>query len=136
MKPLAKLTALLGLLLLLAGCETTTFYIEVDSETDTNQGRPVYVVVRRVDETAFLTETYEEVASSVFKTPQDPTLVLKEALIPGESWETEMEIPTDPRIAIYFMFTEPGDRWKTLLKQPYPDGVSFELSKNQISYQD
>lgn len=124
----ALLTALVGLI----GCAPSPFKINVQSVATMNQNRPLYMVVRNVDQKTFLTESYQTVASQVI-TP-DPSVVQSEVVFPGSKREIEIPTQTKTPVAIYFLFTAPasGQSWKILIDQPLPDRVDLQLGIDGI----
>jgi hypothetical protein len=88
---------------------------------DMNGGRPVYVLVRAVNEKDFVTDSYGKMADLVF--PQgEETSVLQVALIwPEQESLVEVQLPQGKAMAIYCMFTAPGNQWKVLLPPPAKD---------------
>lgn len=110
-------------MLVLAGCASgpeppkpMTFY--VDSGYESNDGHLVYMVIRSVNEKQFIDETYPMVASKVFPLTDDPALLGVHPLKPGEKRSIEVSSPAKGPVAVYFMFTDPGPYWKTLLNTP------------------
>ena len=43
-----------------------------------------------------------------------------------------MTKPAKDGVAVYFLFTDPKGRWKTLLAQPEASSVDIRLGDNQI----
>lgn len=115
-----------------AGCSSTTMRVYVDSTADTNGGLPFYAVIRAVDQAAYVTDTYEAVAGKVFVNPADPSVLRTEVIYPGIEREIEIKKPENLPIGIYFLFTKPGEKWKTAVRQPLPSTVEIELAGNQI----
>jgi hypothetical protein len=132
----ATLFAALVLLLGLApGCSTSQISVYVDSSPETNEGRPLYMVVRAVEASKFATDTYESISRSVFARPADDTIIRADVIYPGAEREVIVEKPVDVPLSIYFLFTDPGDRWKTRVLQPVPDDVEILLGENEIAGQ-
>lgn len=130
----SRLKALL-LLGALSGCSNTpeppppiTFYVNPGLEA--NDGHLVYMVVRSVNEKQFIDETYAQVAAKVFPLTDDSTLLGVHPINPGEKKEIEMTGPAKGPVAIYFMFTNPGPYWKTLLNTPLDKTYGIELPNN------
>lgn len=118
---------------LLVGCASSpeppkpmTFYVE--SSYEANDGHLVYMVVRSVNEKQFIDETYPMVASKVFPLTDDPTLLGVHPIKPGEKKSITATAPTKGPAAIYFMFTDPGPYWKTLLNTPLDGEWSVNLT--------
>ncbi len=131
----AALSALLalGALAGASGCaSSSTMTIRIAPAPETNDGLPFYAVVRTVEQAAYVTDTYDAVASRVFANPADPSVVRTEVIYPGVEKEIEVEKPKALPLGIYFLFTNPGERWKTSVRQPVPDSVEIELAKNEI----
>ena len=125
--------ALLAGVLVLAGCSTTTtsqVTINVQSSAATNQRRPMYVVVRSVTQQTYLAEAYATVAGKVV-TP-DASVLDAEVVYPGVPQQIKVAKPTKDGVAVYFLFTDPGRKWKTLLAQPASSSVDIRLGDNQI----
>jgi hypothetical protein len=130
----SKLLAVLALALggLASGCASDTVRLRVQSTAQTNAGLPFYVVVRSADSAEFLTQSYDGIASGVFATPKDKNLLHAEVVYPGVEKEIEIEKPQALPLGIYFMFSKPGDRWKTSRAQPLPSSVDIELDASEI----
>lgn len=133
----ARLSAL-ALVALTAGCSSGPsdhVAVSIDTTHETNAGRPFYLVVRQVDERIYLIETYEDVADKVFSTPPDASICHKEVVFPGERGEPiAVKKPEGSQpVAFYFLFTAPGARWKTLVANPLPDEIRFELGPSEIA---
>ena len=124
--------------LLLVGCSSTpeppppmTFYVNPGLEA--NDGHLVYMVVRSVNQKQFIDETYAQVAAKVFPLTDDPTLLGVHPISPGEKKEIEMTGPAKGPVAVYFMFTDPGPYWKTLLNTPLAEKFGIDLpNHNQV----
>lgn len=133
---------LIILLCLLAGCSSSpeppppiTFY--VDPGLEANDGHLVYMVVRSVNQKQFIDETYAQVAAKVFPLTEDATLLGVHPISPGEKKEIEMTGPAKGPVAVYFMFTDPGPYWKTLLNVPLEKKYGINLpNHNQVELTD
>ncbi len=126
-------TSVLGaLLLVLAGCSSNKIKIEVSSTAETNEGRPFYVVVRQVEQATYVTDGYDVIAGKVYANPPDSSVLRSEVIYPGKTLELNVAKPETVPIAVYFLFTHPGERWKMSKVQPLPSSISVELDKNDI----
>lgn len=114
------------------GCSSSKVAVRVDCDPAANGGAPFYVVVRAVEQGAFVTESYEAVASKVFATPADPALLKAEVVHPGASMTVVVEKPKDTGLGVYFLYTRPGERWKTGRVAPLPDSIDITIGANQI----
>jgi hypothetical protein len=129
----SKIAALaIAALGLASGCGGAKMSVKVDAKPDANGGQPFYMVVRQAEEAQYVTEDYGVIASKVFATPADPSVIKSEVIYPGATKSLSFEKPKDKPVAIYFLFTKPGDRWKTARPQPLPSSVDIELSGNTI----
>jgi hypothetical protein len=127
-----SLAALGGVLLALAGCSSNKLKIEVNSTIETNEGRPFYAVVRQVEQATYVTDGYDIVAAKVFVNPPDPSVLRSEVVYPGKTLELTVPKSETAPIAVYFLFSRPGERWKMSRVQPLPSSLTIELDKNQI----
>jgi hypothetical protein len=123
---------LLPLAGVLTACGAPTLTLQVQSADVMNQGRPLYMLVRNVDQKTFLTESYQTVASQVV-TP-DASVIDSEVIFPGSSRRFEVSRQSKTPVAVYFLFTSPapGTDWKHLIDQPLPAQQSFALGTNAI----
>ncbi len=124
--PLLLLLASLG-----GGC-TTSMRVNIESSAQTNGGRPLYVMIRKIDGKTFISENYEAVSAKVFAYPQDPTVLQSEIVVPGRDNKLSVRQDDDSDLAIYFFFTAPGKKWRLPLNQPVPAELFIELGSNQI----
>ena len=130
---MSKLFALLLTLFAVAsGCSSKEVKVRVSSDPKTNGGLPFYVVCRSVEGGTFVTESPEIVSKKVFASPKDPSVLRAEVIYPGVDKEVRFDKPQALPLAIYFLFTKPGEHWKTSRDQPVPSSVDIELSGNQI----
>jgi hypothetical protein len=122
------------LLFALAGCGSSGFTVYVASEPATNVGRPFYMLVRAVEQKSYLSEDYQEVVGKTFS--EGDKSVLKAAMVvPGRPLELDVPREETLPVAVYFFFTRPGERWKTLVPQPLPSSLEFELGQHEIKSQ-
>jgi hypothetical protein len=130
-KRLAGCMLLLGVLAVASGCAHMT--LTVKANYDTNRGNPVYVLVRSVNEKAFLTESYQDVIGIVFKDPPDPSILAYQVIVPGQKQKLRVEKPADTPIGVYCLYTEPDEQWKMMLPQPLHSRYLILLEKNRIT---
>ncbi|GIW70589.1 MAG: hypothetical protein KatS3mg102_0131 [Planctomycetota bacterium] len=114
------------------GCASGRATLRIEAAAQTNDGRPLYMVLRAVDGAEFVTETYEDIAARVFAAPPDPSIIRADVVYPGMVRAIAFDPPERKPIGVYFLFTEPGDRWKTMLQQPLPSTVEIRLGPNTI----
>ncbi|MHC4391765.1 MAG: hypothetical protein ACYS22_10700 [Planctomycetota bacterium] len=123
----AALVALAG-----GGCASSEMSIDVFSETKTNEGRPFHVVVRTVPTSEFASETYESIAAMPYAKPVDESILVADYVFPGVEKEIVIDKPDRYPVAVYFLLTKPGSRWKTQFALPLEDSAEIYLSEWQI----
>ena len=132
MKSIATKICLFLLIAFLAGCGSKNITINISSTPETNERRLFYVVVRSVEEKAFLVEGYQTIASKTLQAPPDKSVLASEPIYPGQDREIIVKKPENKAIAVYFLFTNPGDKWKLLVPKPLPSDYEIGLDGNQI----
>lgn len=117
--------------MLLSGCLPGYTRINVSTLTTTNQGAPLYMLVRAVDPKAYLTESYQTVASRVID--PDASVLQSAVLYPGQHRTMWLKQPKKLKLAVYFLFTSPsgGSNWRRLF-DPVPLRINLALEENQI----
>ena len=133
---IGKSILLCGLVLLVAGAPTgcaSSIKFTVRSSEATNNGTPVYFVVRKVDGHTFLAEPYNAVAEKVFQQPVDPSILERKPVFPGQEVVVRLEQVQEGQLGLYFLFSTPEGNWRYPLQQPVPEEIIIELGKNQIS---
>ncbi|WP_438011799.1 hypothetical protein WME89_26055 [Sorangium sp. So ce321] len=125
--------ALLAGALLVTGCSSSQLTVSVRSTKDTNQRRPLYMLVRSVDAKTYLAEAYASAADKVI-TP-DASVLDAQVVFPGVQRDVEVKKPGKTPVAVYFFFTNPTGRWKMLIEQPLPGRVDIQLGVNQVETQ-
>lgn len=112
------------------GCHHDTLYMTVRSPRDLNAGRPMRMLVRAVDPQQYIDESYQNVADKVvFK---DDTVLHSAVVYPHVPLKAVIKWPSSKVIAVYFFFTAPGARWKTILEMPLPHSADIVLRQNNI----
>lgn len=122
---------MLGLLVCAqTGCTTWRFFITLRSTEDTNQGRPLQVLVRSVRAESFRTETYGELAQLLIK--PDPSVLRVVTVEPSQKRRLWIGAPSNKPVALYFLFSATTGSWKMLLPPPLPWSVSVPLGRNGV----
>ncbi len=122
---------MLGLLVCAqTGCTTWRFFITLRSTEDTNQGRPLQVLVRSVQAESFRTETYGELAQLLIK--PDPSVLRVVTVEPSQKRRLWIGAPSNKPVALYFLFSATTGSWKMLLPPPLPWSVSVPLGRNGV----
>jgi hypothetical protein len=122
----------LGLLVALwgTGCVPGQLTINVRAAPNTNQSRPVYMVVRTVDPKAYLSQSYDEVVSKVVS--PDDAVLHSSVVYPGKTRQVSVRVPQALPVAVSFLFTSPDGAWQTLLDAMVPGTVDIELEGSRI----
>ncbi|WP_338023822.1 hypothetical protein [Archangium primigenium] len=129
MKPSRLLLSALALVLA-AACQPSTIQLRIKAPPGTNQGRPLYMLVRKVDAKQYAAESYAEV--SVRLVQADPNLLHSEIIYPGTVRRLEVKVPGDSDLAVSFLFTAPDGTWQSFVGMPLPPSLDVELSEGRI----
>lgn len=126
------LCVLMGLCLIFAGsgCTTWRFSVMLRSTEDTNQGRPLQVLVRSVAAERYREETYADLAKLV--TTPDKTVLRSLILEPSDKRRLWLSAPSDTPVALYFLFGSTTGSWKMLLPPPLPWSVQIPLGRTGV----
>ena len=126
------LCVLMGLCLIFAGpgCTTWRFSVMLRSTEDTNQGRPLQVLVRSVAAERHREETYADLAKLV--TTPDKTVLRSLILEPSDKRRLWLSAPSDTPVALYFLFGSTTGSWKMLLPPPLPWSVQIPLGRTGV----
>src|SRR5277367_6483286 len=114
----ALLVLVAGVAFVAGGCSSTKCDVVVESTPDTNNGKPFYAVVRNVEQATFVVDTYETVSGLVFAEPPDKTVLSSTVIYPGLKAKLTFTKPEAVPIGVYFLFTQPGERWKVSKAPP------------------
>lgn len=98
-----------------------------------NESRPLYIVVRSVDEGAFMQESYTTVAGKVVPAEKDETLRGVRFAWPGHEETLVVNVADDEAFAVYALFTNPRDPWKLLVQPPLRKEYGFVLEDGTLS---
>jgi hypothetical protein len=121
---------LLPLVIVLSGCSTWRLLVTLRSTEDTNQGRPLQVLVRSVQAQSYRSETYGDLAQLITKPDQSVLRIVM--LEPSEKRRLWIAAPSDKPVALYFLFSATTGSWKMLLPPPLPWSVSVPLGRNGV----
>ncbi|MGH2613420.1 MAG: hypothetical protein ACRDFB_10300, partial [Rhabdochlamydiaceae bacterium] len=110
--------------------DTTTFQIKTTEST--NQGIPFYVVIKSTTLPQFLSDDYQKVATQTMLSTPDPANLMTLCFIPGTTQTLQVKNPEHKPLAIYCIFTHPGEEWKYLVNEEKPQKVKILLGENEI----
>ena len=99
-----------------------------------NNGKPFYIVIRKVTKTNFLIDGYDEIAGMVYSEPQDESLLAWHVMLPGQKEEIKIEKPDNSSIGIYGLFTNPGKNWKIMIDSPLESKYKIDLQNNDLEF--
>lgn len=100
------------------------------SASTTNQGRPLYALVRAVTLKQFVEDQYGDVAQLVVN--PDDTVLTSFVVFPGVDQTITIDRPAKGGIAVYFLFTSAtGASWKRLYDSP-GSKIRIELGDREI----
>lgn len=110
-----------------------TLAIRVRSTVLTNDGRPLYGVVRAVSLKDFVEDGYQGVADLVVE-PDDSVLTTF-MVFPGIEFDTQIPKPEAKTVAIYCLFTEAtGGSWKRLFEEP--ESIDVSLGADRLEHEE
>ncbi|RKG90946.1 hypothetical protein D7W82_01865, partial [Corallococcus sp. CA049B] len=128
MKPWASCIPLA--LCFLAACQPSTLQLSVKAPSGTNQGRPLYMLVRKVDPKQFAVESYGEVSARIFQ--PDADVLLSALIYPGTLQRMKVPLPENAPVAVSFLFTAPDGTWQQFVNAPAPGSLDIELLEGRI----
>jgi hypothetical protein len=130
------LWAVTWLLLFIGGCAPGYVRVTLKADAETNQGRPLRVLVRSVDEQSYRTETYSAVSALVIR--PDATVLRSLTLEPrsGESRKLWIKSEKDKAMALYFFYTAPTASWKLWLRPALPWRLTVPLGRTGVKEND
>ena len=99
----------------LSDCHVTT--IKIHSSKITNFGAPFYVLIKATDFPTFLIDDYSSYLTDLMiNPPEDQTSFAISCIVPGQQQTIKIETPDNKSIAVYCLFTSPGDVWKQIIE--------------------
>ncbi len=107
--------------------------VEIQTTKLTNAGTPFYALVKSTDFPSFLADDYQKIASLVAYPPEDQKCFAIVCIVPGITQIIKVETPESKSIALYCLFTQPGEIWKHIfeLQEECPK-IKIELGENEI----
>jgi len=89
---------------------------------------------RQIGMLRFLLESYDEIAGMVYSDPPDESLLAWHPLLPGKKDKIKVEKPKKNDVAVYALFTQPGDGWKIMLKNPLGSKYDINVQNGSLTY--
>lgn len=121
---------LVALFLLQSGCSSWRMWVTVQSHQDTNQGRPLHVLVRTVSSEQYRDESYADVVQLAVK--PDKTVIRTLLLEPNQKRRMFLTVPSDKSVGIYLLLDSTTGSWKLLLPPPLPWTISVPLGRTGV----
>jgi hypothetical protein len=121
---------LTGAVATVLACVPPRLVVTVNAGAGMNQGLPMFVVARAVDQAKYLSEPYATVANQV--TSPDSSVIQTAQIYPGRNSQLLIKTPDKTPLAVYFLFTDPGIRWRMYLEQPMPAKCTISVEANEI----
>lgn len=116
------------------GCATRSppvLMLSLDVDHAANRGRVIRVVVETADERSFASASYHSVVERALRL--EPPVLASRMVFPGSNERLEFPEPSSGLIAIYVLFTEPGEgEWKRLIRPPFPSVIYLRLAGSEI----
>jgi hypothetical protein len=115
----------------LSGCGPLRITLLADERT--NQGRPLQVVVRSVDEQTYRADSYSTITRLVMG--PDGSVLRRLVIDPRPKLRRSFRVkpPLGRPVALYLLYTLPTGSWKMLLLPPLPYSVEVPLRRGGIA---
>jgi hypothetical protein len=101
------------------------------SGTDTNGGTALHVLVRKTTKIDYPRQDYDDVVKSLLL-ESDPNTLEWLVVTPESTREVVVSRPADAQVGVYFLFSDPGARWRHLVDDDSIEYVQFEVGRDQI----
>jgi type VI secretion system VasD/TssJ family lipoprotein len=109
--------------------------LTVNPDSSSNDGRPVYIVIRKANIKNFLAEDYDTIVDIVHAEPSDETLLAWRILLPGKQEKIEVVKPDKSSLGVYVLFTNPGENWKMMFEIPLESKYNINVKRNVLEDQ-
>jgi hypothetical protein len=116
--------------LLLAACQPATLQLNIKAPPGTNQGRPFYMLVRKVAPAQYAAESYSDISAYVVQ--PNANVIHSEIIYPGTLRHILVKVPPDSSLAVSFLFTAPDGTWQSFLSPPLPPSLDVDLQESRI----
>ena len=124
-----RLAAGLVTAVVVGSCAAPSLTVNGKAPAGTNQGRPLYMLIRTVSKTS-MTEGYADVAAKVIS--PDDSVLQTVVIYPSRTKQVKIPLPPEQAVAVSFLFTTPNGAWQALLDVPVPKTVDIELQESRI----
>ncbi len=122
----------LALVVSLSGCTTWRMIVTLRADADTNQGRPLQVLVRSVSVSTYRSEPYASLARLVMQ--PDKSVVRALTIDPQDGYQRRLylTVPSETPVALYFFYESQSGSWKMLLPPALPWTIVVPLGRNGV----
>jgi hypothetical protein len=135
-KRVFPLAMLLWASLGLPGCVTWRMTLVLRASADTNQGRPLQVLIRSVPVQTYRSEPYTALARLVIEPDKSVLRVL--TIEPRDNYKRRLylAVPAEVPVALYFLYESQTGSWKMLLPPRLPWSVTVPLGRKGVDVED
>lgn len=109
-------------------------HLALVSGADANGGTALHVLVRKTTKIDYPRQDYDDVAKSLLL-ESDPDTLEWLVLTPGHTREVVVARPAGAQVGVYFLFSNPGARWRHLVADDSVEFVQLEVGRDQIREQ-
>src|SRR5579883_2793390 len=95
--------AALALVLLLGGCFPGYVHVTVRADPATNDGKPLFMLVRKVLRPVYLAESYQAVSAKIVDS--DESVLENKVIYPGRTLHIFIKEPKKESLGVYFFFS-------------------------------
>ena len=110
--------------------EFITFQIR--PAANSNNERPVYLLIRKVNKMEFMTENYDRIAGKALFNQTDESFLASQIVLPGQNEEITIPMPDKSDIGVYVLFADPGDNWKMIFEKPFKSPYRISVTNNNL----
>lgn len=104
--------------------------IQVKASEKANHETPLYIFVKAVSFTQFLRDDYHQIVEEKLK--DDSAFLQTGCVVPGETKLFQFDTPEKESVAVYCIFTKPGQDWKYFIDAEGPRNVKILIGENEI----
>jgi len=107
--------------------------VYVQPDPSANNGAAFWMVIKEVDENQFHSDTYDQIEATFLEDEWGPEVIGAFPIVPGENRQITVTRPSYRPAGFYFLFTDPKEHWKLLLKQPVGTKYDLHIGKYKAS---
>jgi hypothetical protein len=107
-----------------------TTLIQIKTKEMANHGTPFYVLIKPCSFTQFLKDDYYKIVEE--KLSDDSQFLSVSCLMPGDTKLLEVKTPEKEALAVYCIFTKPGDEWKYFIDAEGPRKIKILIGNSEI----